>query len=111
MASGAQIIYQHDLYFDGGDPANGSLYLCAEPSDDAAAVTAAIETLRRAGLWSLAAHKQVPETQKDAYAQQMQYIESFTFANNLLAARYDHPKFPSSAERFALWRKALGGAL
>jgi hypothetical protein len=107
MATGAEIIHRHDLYFDGGDPANGSLYLCAALGTDAAPMLSAIETLRKAGLWSQAPHKQVPQTQKDAYAQQMQFIESFPFANGLLATRYDHPKFPSSAERFARWRATL----
>lgn len=113
METGADIIQRHDLYFDGGDPDNGSLYLCAPLDSAEAAVTAAIEQLRAAGLWSADERKQVPESHKAAYAEQMQFIDSFEFVSagkTLLAARYDHPKYPSSALRWDEWRNALGGA-
>lgn len=112
MSQGADLIHQHDLYFDGSDKANGSLYLCAPLGADAAPVEAAIARLRAAGLWSADAHKQVPETAKPAYAEQMQFIGVFGFdsaGTALQAARYDHPKFPSSAERFAAWQRVLVG--
>lgn len=108
---GAQLIYDNDLYFDGGDAANGSLYLCALPGTPPSQVETVIDYLRSAGLWSAAAPKQVPEAQKKAYAEQMQYIGSFSFTRGtvaLTAARYDHPKYPSSAERWEAWQKALG---
>jgi len=110
METGAQLIYDNDLYFDGGDSANGSLYLCALPGTAPADVQTAIDYLRGKGLWSAAAPKQVPEAQKKAYAEQMQYVGSFSFVHGtvaLTAARYDHPKFPSSDERWQAWQNAL----
>lgn len=110
MSQGADLIHNHDLYFDGGDKANGSLYLCAALGAAAAPVEAAIARLRAAGLWSADAHKQVPEAAKPAYAEQMQFIDRFEFESagaRLLATRYDHPKFPSSAERWEAWRREL----
>lgn len=111
MAAGAQLINDNDLYFDAGDSANGSLYLCAVPGTPPAQVETVIDLLRGRGLWSAAPVKQVPEAQKQAYAEQMQYVDSFSFIHGtvaLIAARYDHPKYPSSAERFEAWREALG---
>jgi hypothetical protein len=111
MESGAQLIYQHDLYFDGGDAANGSLYLCAAPGTPAAQVGNVIDYLRGEGLWSAAAPRQVTEAQKPVYAEQMKFVDSFAVARGdgaLTAARFDHPKYPSSAERWSAWRKALG---
>jgi hypothetical protein len=110
MQPGAQLIHEHDLYFDGGDPANGSLYLCAPLNTEVAGVDAAIEQLREAGLWSQATPKQVPVVQKDAYAQQMQFIDSFEFKSGtatLKAARFDHPKYPSDAQRWSAWKNIL----
>lgn len=42
----------------------------------------------------------------------MQFVEAAEVTIDgeaLLLARFDHPKFPSSAERFAAWRKELAG--
>jgi len=111
MTPGAQLIEDNDLYFDAGDPANGSLYLCAVPGTPPAQVETVIDVLRAQGLWSASPFKQVPEAQKRAYAEQMQFVGSFSFIHGtvaLTAARYDHPKYPSSAERFDAWREALG---
>jgi hypothetical protein len=111
MSQGTDLIHNNDLYFDGGDKANGSLYLCAPLGSDAAPVAAAIERLRAAGLWSSDPRKQVAEAAKPVYAEQMVFVEQFSFTSAgipLVAARYDHPKFPSSAERFSAWRDVLG---
>jgi len=111
MSTGAQLIHDNDLYFDGGDPANGSLYLCAVPGTPQAQVETVIDVLRGAGLWSASPVKQVPEAQKDAYAEQMQFVGSFSFIHGtvaLTAARFDHPKYPSNAERWEAWQKTLG---
>jgi hypothetical protein len=52
----------------------------------------------------------VPQAQKKIYAEQMQFIACAQFAIgsiNVVAARYDHPKFPSSAERWSAWLNLL----
>jgi hypothetical protein len=82
--------------------------------DGAASPTAAgeaIATLRAAGLWSADEPKSVRDEQKSAYEQQLQFVEAIEVggpSGRLVLARFDHPKFPSSAERFAAWKKALG---
>ena len=107
---GTALINENTLTFDAGDPANGSLYLCSPPGSAAAATETAIERLRSAGLWSPQAPKQVKDEQKPAYAGQMRFVEAaqaLVDGHKLVLARYDHPKFPSSAERFAAWKAAL----
>lgn len=101
------IIDDHELTFDPGDPANGSLYLCepriAGSGLDRAAVLA---KLRAAGLWSDQAEKQVPDAHRQAYKDQMQFVEAAgyrTSAGQFLIARFDHPKYPSSAARWQAW--------
>jgi hypothetical protein len=99
------------LTYDPGDKTNGSLYLC-DPSGgtQAQAVEQGIVLLRRQSLWSATAPKQVRDDQRQAYADQLVFVEAMEVAVGgacLVIARCDHPKFPSSAERFAAWKKAL----
>lgn len=110
---GSALIRETALTFDTGDKLNGSLYVC-DPADGgrAASVDAAIGRLRAAGLWSDQPSRQVQADQKAAYEAQLRYVESWEFVVNgveLVIARYDHPKFPSSAARFAAWKQTLGG--
>lgn len=109
--SGTALIRETTLTFDGGDKLNGSLYLSTPPGSDEAA-RAAIEVLRAAGLWSADPAKQVKDEQREAYATQMQFVEAVEVragGKPVVLARYDHPKFPSSAERFAAWKSAFAG--
>jgi hypothetical protein len=111
MNIGAEIVYQHDLYFDSADTRNGSLYLCVPPGTPAIDVEDSIARLRAAGLWSNEPHKMVPENHKKNYAEQMRFVACAQFDNGgrpLLAARYDHPKFPSDAARWSDWLATLG---
>lgn len=111
MNIGAEIVYQYELYFDPSDKRNGSLYLCALPGTPVAAVEKSIAALRAAGLWSTEPYKVVPEAHKQNYAEQMLFVGYAQFDNgtaSLLAARYDHPKFPSDAARWDEWLAALG---
>ena len=106
----AAIIHGTTMTFDGGDKLNGSLYLCATGGDVSVATSDAIATLRAAGLWSADEPKSVRDDQKPAYEQQLQFVEAVEVAGRsgrLVLARFDHPKFPSSAERFAAWKSAL----
>jgi hypothetical protein len=111
MDIGAEIVYQHELYFDPADKRNGSLYLCAPAGTPSAAVESSISALRTAGLWSTEPYKTVPEDHKKNYAEQMRLKACAQFDNGaarLLAARYDHPKFPSDGARWAEWLVTLG---
>jgi hypothetical protein len=110
MNIGAEIVYQHELYFDPSDARNGSLYLCAAPGAPLDTVAPLIDALRSAGLWSDEPCKSVPETHKKAYAEQMRFVACAQFSHagaDYLAARYDHPKFPSDAARWAEWLAVL----
>lgn len=112
MTLGAYIVNNHDLYFDPTDKANGSLYLATPLSAGSAAVESAIARLRAAGIWSSEPYKSVPDAQRAAYAEQMQFVACVQFEIDgipLLATRYTHPKYPSSRERWDQWMKVLGG--
>lgn len=107
---GAFIVNEYDLFFDAADPLNRSLYLCKPASASDAVVTAAIERLRAAGLWSAQPAKQVADAQKAAYAEQMRFIaclEVQTEAGALLLARYTHPRFASDDGRWQRWVTCL----
>ena len=113
MQLGAHIVQTYDLFFDAGDKANGSLYLCFEAGAAADVVETVIEKLRGAGLWSQQPYKGIAADQKSAYATQMQFVACAQFQHGIttgLAARYTHPKYPSSAERWSQWLELLAMA-
>lgn len=96
------IIDEHVLAFDPGDKRNGSLYL-GSPAAGGFDVAAAIDALRGAGLWSAGASKTVADDQKQAYKDQLQFVEAVVYDAGFLLARFDHPKFPSDAARWREW--------
>ena len=105
------IIDKHELTFDPGDPQNGSLYL-GEPRDTASGLdrAALIAKLRAAGLWSDQPAKQVPDAHRQAYKDQLQFLEATCYRTahgHFLIARFDHSKFPSSATRWQAWQTFL----
>lgn len=98
------------LTFDPGDPGNGSLYLCDPTGEAAAAVAGAIAVLRAAELWSQTEPKAVRDDQREAYESQLRFIEAAETTVNgvrLVLVRCDHPKFPSSGDRFEAWKQRL----
>src|SRR5262245_61395085 len=101
------IVDDHELTFDPGDKLNGSLYLAERRSAPSPLDRAALlAELRAAGLWSTQPEKQVPDAHRQAYKDQMTLVEVVTYRaerGEFLAARFDHPKFPSSAERWSEW--------
>lgn len=101
------------ITFDPGDKLNGSLYLCDPTGGKQVQVIAkVIAHLRGKSLWSDQDPKQVRDDQRQAYEEQLLFVEAVEFVADgitLVAARCNHPKFPSSAERFADWKKALAG--
>ena len=112
---GPAIFRTTQLTFDPGDKANGSLYLC-DPSGgkQAQTVDLAIAALRQGSLWSSQDPKQVRDDQRQAYEDQLEFVEAVAVTvggAGLVLARCNHPKFPSSAERFAGWKRVLGVAV
>ncbi len=108
----AAIIDPHDLTFDPGDPLNGSLYLCQARGQSAAALEPIIAWLRSAELWSQSEAKQVPDDHREAYKEQLQFVEAVTYAvagSQLTIARFDHEKFPSDQGRWDGWKAAFDG--
>ena len=104
-----QIIDGFDLTFDPGDTRNGSLYLCEKQGDSGHFVTSEVlNKMRQAGIWSDSEGKQVPDEHRSAYKDQLQLLEVVEYssdAGHFLIARFDHPKFPSEAERFNDWKQ------
>ncbi|MEM7466990.1 MAG: hypothetical protein AAF387_08915 [Pseudomonadota bacterium] len=107
----SQIINQHNLSFDPGDPKNGSLYLCEDPNHEPGTnVNLIIERLREAGCWSSQTPKTVPDEHRAAYEEQLQLIEFAEFRDAdspFIAARFDHEKFPSDDGRWQAWLQVL----
>ncbi len=109
---GPSIFRTTQLTFDPGDKANGSLYLC-DPSGgkQSQAIERAITLLRDHALWSAQDPKQVRDDQRQAYEEQLVFVEAVEVVvegARLVITRCNHPKFPSSAERFSGWKNALG---
>lgn len=108
---GPSIFRSTAITFDPGDKLNGSLYLCDPTGGNHEQVVAkVIVHLRGNALWSGQDPKQVRDDQRQAYAEQLSFVEAVEFVADgvtLVAVRCNHPKFPSSAERFADWKKAL----
>ena len=107
----ADIIDKHDLTFDPGDVLNGSLYLCQGRGVDQTQVRDEIITqLRAAGLWSDTESKSVPDDHREAYKEQLQFIEAVNYTvagHNVMIARFDHEKFPSDKARWDSWKNEL----
>lgn len=102
------LIDTHTLVFDPADKANGSLYLAVPLSTPAAIdLPATLQALRAAGLWSSETEKTVPDAHKPAYKEQMVFVEAVSYVGAggaFTLARFDHPKFPSDATRWAAWK-------
>lgn len=108
MLDSAHIIDDHDLTFDPGDKRNGSLYLgVARSGGSTLDVAATLAALRTAGLWSEVEAKTLPDEHRQAYKDQLVLVDCAAFggATGFIIARFDHPKFPSDAERWAAWRE------
>jgi len=106
-----EIIDGYDLTFDPADPENGSLYLCHERNGEKDAQRdRLVGELREQALWSDTEPKQVPDEHREAYREQLEFIEAASYridAETVTIARFDHPKFPSSATRFEQWKQTF----
>lgn len=109
------IVDDFDLCFDGGDTANGRLYLAVPRGAGHAALAEDMaQRLRAAGLWSDAPAKWVAEERRASYRAQLALFAAVRYRHQgteLLATRFDHPKFPSDAGRWAAWLAVLDAAL
>jgi len=106
-----QLFNHHRVYFDDGDRQNASLYLCVSSSEAGAGVVESIVTLmRNQGLWSATGMAEVREDQRQAYIEQLQLLDHREYATpwgSLVVARCEHPKYPSSADRWQDWLDCL----
>ena len=111
----ASIVDDFDLCFDAGGKANGSLYLAVPRGAGHAALAEDMaQRLRAAGLWSGAPAKWVSDEHRASYRAQLALVAAVRYRHQgveLLATRFDHPKFPSDAARWAAWLGALDAAL
>ena len=107
----ADIIDNHELCFDPGDPLNGSLYLCRELNQSRGThCDAIIEQLRVSSLWSSETIKEVPDEHRDAYKQQLEFVELVAYKvdrSTVSIVRFDHEKFRSDPTRWAQWKNCL----
>jgi len=113
--STASIVDDFDLCFDAGDKANGSLYLAVPRGAGHSALAEGVAgRLRAAGLWSDAPAKWVAEEHRASYRAQLALVAALRYRHwgtELLATRFDHPKFPSDAARWAAWLGVLDATL
>ena len=103
--SAEKIIYQHLLTFDPGDTLNGSLYL-GEPINGVSEsrTSSAIDSMREEGIWSDEPSRRVPEEFRQAYNEQLEFVDCASYEEGqFIIARFDHPKFPSSNQRWDSW--------
>ena len=105
--SATELINNFEMYFDGADMTNASLYLCIDSAVGDSNAQAIIEAMRAGGLWSVDAAKTVPAEHKPMYAEQMKfigYVSGKIAGKAFHASAYDHEKFPYNAERWEEWK-------
>ncbi len=108
--TGVDYINNFDLYFDGADMTNASLYLCIGEPLSPGHAHSIVDAMRKAGLWSTEPAKTVPDEQKPMYAEQMQFIgavEAALDGKPFYAAAYDHDKFKYTPSRWEEWQAFL----
>lgn len=104
--SGTDLINNYELFFDGADINNASLYICvtADMSNEAQTI---ISAMRDNNLWSTDKAKTVPPEHKPMYAEQMQFIGYIPGQINdktFYIAAYNHEKFPHQEKRWQDWQ-------
>lgn len=108
--SGTDLINNFEMYFDGTDMTNASLYLCIDSSLSDGDAQAIIESMRANGLWSSDAAKTVPAEHKPMYTEQMEFIGHVSGKLNgkeFHVSAYNHKKFPYNAERWEEWKSFI----
>jgi hypothetical protein len=100
------LLDEYDLFFDAGDPLNGSLYLCQLRGLISVDLPPLCAKLRSAGLWSGQNPKRVEDSQRETYKRELAFLEAIAFSvggNTVVIARFDHPEYPSSETRWRTW--------
>ncbi|MBL4780872.1 MAG: hypothetical protein JKX92_01410 [Porticoccaceae bacterium] len=108
--SATELINNFDMYFDGSDMSNASLYLCIDTAVGDSGAQRIIAAMRAKELWSADAAKTVPAEHKPMYAEQMQfigYVSGKVDGQAFHAAAYDHEKFPYNAARWQEWKNHI----
>ncbi len=104
------LINDFEMYFDGTDMTNASLYLCIDSTVGDSGAQAIIEAMRTAGLWSADAAKTVPADHKPMYVEQMKfigYVSGKIDDKEFHASAYDHEKFAYNADRWEEWQRFI----
>ena len=107
------IVDGYDLVFDPGDKLNSSLYLCTPRGGDATDALRLLASLRAADLWSDDLEKRVADDQRQAYKDELEFIEArayHTDGGHVAVARFNHPKFASDEGRWRAWVDCIGEA-
>ena len=107
------IVDGYDLMFDQGDKLNSSLYLCTPRGGDATDALRLLASLRAADLWSDDLEKRVADDQRQAYKDELEFIEARAYrtdGGHVAVARFNHPKFPSDQGRWRAWVDCIGEA-
>ena len=104
MLTKENIIDDYTLTFDPGDKLNGSLYIGSDAQDDVQLLQL-IAGMRQENIWSTVEFKQVPDEHRPAYKEQLDFVEAIQYETGLFIARFDHPKYPSDAERWQAWKQ------
>ena len=105
--SSIDLINNFEMYFDGSDMTNASLYLCIDASVGDNAAQTIIEAMRASGLWSADTAKTVPAEHKLMYVEQMKfigYVSGKIDGKEFYASAYDHEKFPYNTGRWEEWK-------
>ena len=108
--SATDLINNFEMYFDGTDMTNASLYLCIDSAVGDSGAQAIIEAMRASGLWSADAAKVVPAEHKPMYAEQMEfigYVSAKLEGKAFYASAYNHEKFPYNADRWEEWKRFI----
>ncbi len=108
--SSTDLINNFEMYFDGTDMTNASLYLCIDSAVGDSGAQTIIESMRAVGLWSADAAKTVPVEHKPMYVEQMKfigYVSSKIDGKVFHASAYDHEKFAYNAERWEEWKRFI----
>jgi len=108
--SATDLINNFEMYFDGTDMTNASLYLCIDSAVGESGAQGIIEAMRAGNLWSSGTAKIVPAEHKPMYAEQMEfigYVSGKCEDKEFHASAYNHEKFPYNTERWEEWKRFI----
>ncbi|WP_372764423.1 hypothetical protein [Litorivivens sp.] len=95
-----------EVFFDPDDTTNSSLYLFRETLA-IADVDTHIKRLMESGLWTPNSVACVRDEQRQTYADQLESIDVVDLGPGIKAGRFNHPAYPSNADRWHDWLDCL----